>query len=306
MIHSLFLVWSKYDSNLFSIGWKSIYESTGMTVVKFNPILLETLQEQDNNMPVLFIGHGSPMNAIEDNEFTRGWEKVISTIQKPKAILVISAHWETKGTFITAMDTPKTIHDFGGFPKALYETRYPAIGSKWLAGEAKRIIAPIDVGFDNQWGLDHGSWSVLKHLYPNANIPVVQLSLDYTIDLRQHYELAKKLQGLRKKGVLIMGSGNMVHNFQYAQIKGDFNTHFGHDWAIEANEIFKKLITENDFRSLINFKNINTALDLSAPTLEHYLPMLYAIALRGDNENVTFFNDALVGGSFSMTSLKIS
>lgn len=221
-----------------------------MTTVSFNPVL-DKLNEQDEIMPAFFIGHGNPMNAIEDNEFTRGWKKAISTIAEPKAILIISAHWETKGTFVTAMDNPKTIHDFGGFPKALYDIHYPAKGSKWLVGEAKRIIAPINVGFDDTWGLDHGSWSVLKHIYPEANIPVVQLSIDNSIEFHQHYELAKKLYALRKKGVLIIGSGNMVHNFQYAQVKGDFNTHFGHDWAIEANETFKMLIAKNDYPSLI-------------------------------------------------------
>ena len=188
----------------------------------------------------------------------------------------------------------------------MFDTQYPAKGSKWLAEETQKIIDPTPVGLDEAWGLDHGAWSVLKHLYPNADIPVVQLSLNYTKGAEYHYNLAKQLQGLRKKGVLIIGSGNMVHNFQYAQFKGNFNAHFGHDWAIEANESFKKLIADNDFKSLINFNTYSTALKLSAPTPDHYLPMLYAIALRGQKENVSFFNDAVVGGSFSMTSVKIS
>lgn len=284
----------------------SVIGLAAMTTLASFKTVLDNLKEQDEKMPVLFIGHGSPMNAIEDNEFTRGWKELASTLPKPKAILMVSAHWETKGTFVTAMDKPKTIHDFGGFPKALFETQYKANGSKWLAEKTKKIIEPVNVGLDYLWGLDHGSWSVLKQLYPNADIPVVQLSLDYTKDTQYHYDLAKKLQSLRKKGVLIIGSGNMVHNFQYAQIKGDFNAHFGHDWAIEANEIFKKLIAENDFKSLIDFKNYSKALSLSVPTPEHYLPMLYAIALRENKENILFFNDALVGGSFSMTSLIIS
>jgi 4,5-DOPA dioxygenase extradiol len=264
-------------------------------------------KETEEKMPVLFVGHGSPMNAIEDNEYSRGWKNIAATIPQPRAILMISAHWETKGSFVTAMDRPKTIHDFGGFPQALFDVQYPAHGSQWLAAETRQTITTAPVGMDEAWGLDHGAWSVLMHLYPAATVPVVQLSLDYSRDAQYHYELAKELQSLRRKGVLIIGSGNMVHNFSYMSLKGnDFNAHYGHDWALEANESFKKLIAENDYRSLIGYKKYSRALELSAPTPEHYLPMLYAIALREKNEQVSFFNDALVAGSFSMTSLKIS
>jgi 4,5-DOPA dioxygenase extradiol len=267
--------------------------------------ITDMLKEEDIIMPVLFIGHGSPMNAIEDNEFSKGWREVAKTIPKPKAILCISAHWETNGTFVTAMEKPKTIHDFGGFPQALFDVQYPTNGSKWLAEATQAIISDTKVGLDEAWGLDHGAWSVLKHLYPEADIPVVQLSLDYNKDTLYHYNLAKQLQNLRKKGVLIIGSGNMVHNFQYARFSGDFNAHFGLNWAIEANETFKKLIQENDYKSLIHFEKYSSALKLSAPTPDHYLPMIYAIALRDKNENISYFNDAVVGGSFSMTSFKI-
>ncbi len=284
---------------------KSVIGLTAMTTLSSLKTITDDMQEQDEIMPVLFIGHGSPMNAIEDNEFSRGWRNIAANIPKPTAILMVSAHWETKGTFVTAMEKPKTIHDFGGFPKALFDAQYPANGSKWLADETKKIIESTPVGLDEAWGLDHGAWSVLKHLYPNADIPVVQLSLDYTKGAEYHYNLAQQLQGLRKKGVLIIGSGNMVHNFQYARFSGDFNAHFGHDWAIEANESFKKLITDNDFKSLINFEKYSTALKLSAPTPDHYLPMLYSIAWRGKKEDLSFFNDDIVGGSFSMTSVKI-
>ena len=284
---------------------KSLLSLTAMTTLSSFKNITDTLKEQDKLMPVLFIGHGSPMNAIEDNEFSKGWKAVAKTLPKPTAILCISAHWETNGTFVTAMENPKTIHDFGGFPQALFNVQYPAPGSKWLADQTKTTIIKTTIGLDDTWGFDHGSWSILKHLYPNANIPVAQLSLDYNKDAKYHYELAQELQALRKKGVLIIGSGNMVHNFSYAQVKGDFNTHFGLDWAIEANESFKKLITENDFKSLTNYKTYSKALQLSAPTPEHYLPMLYAMALRNKNETVSYFNDALVGGSFSMTSFKI-
>ncbi|MFP5040459.1 4,5-DOPA dioxygenase extradiol [Parasediminibacterium sp. JCM 36343] len=265
----------------------------------------DNLSEQDQEMPVLFIGHGSPMNAIEENEFSLGWKEVAKTIPKPKAILCISAHWETNGTFVTAMERPKTIHDFGGFPKALFDVNYPAPGSKWLAEETKQIVTTTKVGLSESWGLDHGSWSVLKHLYPAADVPVIELSLDYTKDTQYHYNLAKQLAGLRKKGVLIIGSGNMVHNFNFARFDTGGLSAFGLDWAIEANHDFKKLIMENDYQSLVNFKQYSKAFQLSAPTADHYLPMIYAIALRGKNEKVSFFNDKVVGGSFSMTSVKI-
>jgi 4,5-DOPA dioxygenase extradiol len=278
-----------------------------MTTLGSFKSLASEWKEQDEKMPVLFVGHGSPMNAIKDNEFSRGWRNIATTLPKPKAILVVSAHWETRGTYVTAMDKPKTIHDFGGFPQKLFAVQYPADGSKWLAGETKNIVKSTPVGLDEAWGLDHGAWSILEHLYPEANVPVVQLSLDYSRDARYHFDLARELHELRKKGVLIIGSGNMVHNFSYAQVPGgDFNAHFGHDWAIEANETFKKLIADNDTNSLIDYKKYSRALNLSAPTPEHYLPLLYALALKDKNENISFFNDALVAGSFSMTSLKIS
>jgi 4,5-DOPA dioxygenase extradiol len=267
--------------------------------------ITENFEEQDDKMPVLFIGHGSPMNAIEENEFTIAWRAVAKTIPKPKAILCISAHWETNGTYVTAMEKPKTIHDFGGFPKALFDTQYPALGSKWLANETKKIITSTHVGLDESWGLDHGSWSVLKQLYPAADVPVIEFSLDYTKDAQYHYELASQLTALRKKGVLIVGSGNMVHNFQYANFGATGLSQTALDWAIEANHDFKKLISENDYKSLVNYKKYSKAFQLAAPTPEHYLPMIYAIALRGNNEKVSYFNDEVVGGSFSMTSFKI-
>lgn len=278
---------------------------TAITTLGGFKTITDNLQEQDEQMPVLFIGHGSPMNAIEDNEFTTAWKTIAKTIPKPKAILCISAHWETNGTFVTAMEKPKTIHDFGGFPKALFDTEYPAPGSKWLADETKKIITSTKVGLDEAWGLDHGSWSVLKQLYPAADIPVIELSLDHTKDAQYHFDLAQQLAGLRKKGVLIVGSGNMVHNFSYANFNSTGLSPMALDWAIEANNNFKQLITDNDFKPLINYKNYSKAFQLSAPTPEHYLPMLYAVALRGKNEKVSFFNDKVVGASFSMTSLKI-
>jgi 4,5-DOPA dioxygenase extradiol len=284
---------------------KSTLALTAMTTLGNFKTITDNLKEQDEEMPALFIGHGSPMNAIEDNEFTTAWKSMGKTITKPKAILCVSAHWETRGTYVTAMEKPETIHDFGGFPKALFDVEYPAKGSKWLAEETRNSITSTDVQLTEHWGLDHGSWSVLKQLYPDADVPVIQLSLDATKDAQYHYDLAQQLAVLRKKGVLIVGSGNMVHNFQYAQFSAAGMSPNALDWAVEANENFKKLITANDAKSLINYKKHSRALQLSAPTPEHYLPMIYALALRGKEEKVSFFNDKVVGGSFSMTSFKI-
>lgn len=269
--------------------------------------ITEALPTQDEKLPALFIGHGSPMNAIEENEFTRGWKAVVSNISKPKAILCISAHWETRGTFVTAMENPKTIHDFGGFPQKLFDVQYPAKGSEWLAKEVQKEAKTTPVGLDHEhWGLDHGSWSILKQMYPEAEIPVVQLSLDYTKEANYHYHLAKELALLRKKGVLIIGSGNMVHNFQYARFSGDFNAHYGVDWALEANETLKNLMLDDNHKALIDYKHYSKALSLAAPTPEHYLPLLYTLALKEKDEKVNLFNDMVIGGSFSMTSILIT
>jgi len=253
-------------------------------------------------MPVLFLGHGSPMNAIETNEFSQIWQALGKTLPKPNAILCISAHWETKGTFVTAMEKPRTIHDFGGFPKALFDVQYPAPGSLELAEEAKRSITKTAVGFDEQWGLDHGAWSVIKNLYPNADVPVIEMSLDYTQSPQYHYDLAKELTSLRKKGVLIMGSGNMVHNLGILDWQ---KPNEGFDWAQEANATFKKLISDKDHSSLIHYTQLGRSVSLSVPTPEHYLPLLYTLALQEKNEPLTFFNDKTIMGSIAMTSLKI-
>jgi 4,5-DOPA dioxygenase extradiol len=256
-------------------------------------------------MPVLFLGHGSPMNAIEENEFVHGWREIGRTIPRPGAILCISAHWETRGTLVTAMDDPVTIHDFGGFPKALYDVQYPAPGSPGLAKEIKKIIKKTDVGLDEKWGLDHGCWSVVKHLYPEADVPVLQLSLDYNQAPRHHYELAKELAPLRSNGILIIGSGNIVHNL--AMVAWDkMNTDdYAYDWAMEAKEKMKKFILDDDHRSLIEYKSQGREFALSVPTPEHFLPLLYSLALKEENEQVILFNDRSVAGSLAMTSLKI-
>lgn len=255
-------------------------------------------------MPVLFLGHGSPMNAIGENEFIAGFRNIAKSIPKPNAILCISAHWETKGTFVTAMEHPTTIHDFGGFPKELFAVQYPAPGSPALARETKSLITKTEVGLDDKWGLDHGSWSVIKHLYPNADIPVIQMSIDYTQTPQYHYELAQQIKSLREKGVLIIGSGNMVHNLGMVSWK-QLNENVGFDWAIEANEKMKKFILSGDHNPLINFRSQGKAFDLSIPTPEHYLPLLYSLASQDEKDQVRLFNDKAVGGSLTMTSVII-
>ncbi len=256
-------------------------------------------------MPVMFLGHGSPMNAIEENEFVQGWRTMGKTIPKPTAILCISAHWETRGTFVTAMSQPKTIHDFGGFPQALFDVQYPAKGSPELAMQTKKMITKTEVGLDDQWGLDHGCWSVVKPMFPDADVPVIQMSIDHYQKPDYHYELAKQLAQLRHKGVLIIGSGNMVHNLGMVAWDKLNEPGFGFEWAIEANEKMKKFILDDNHQALINYSAQGKAFELSIPTPEHYIPLLYTLALKENNEKMHLFNDKLLGGSLTMTSLKI-
>jgi 4,5-DOPA dioxygenase extradiol len=262
---------------------------------------IAALYDNTEPMPVLFVGHGNPMNAITQNEFTDGWKNAGKLLPRPNAIICISAHWETKGTFLTAMDKPGTIHDFYGFPEELFKVEYNAPGSPYLAGETKKLIAKVPVELDNKWGLDHGCWSVVMHLFPGADIPVIELSLDYTKQPLWHFELAQELSFLRRKGILIIGSGNIVHNLKMIswQIKDGF------DWALEADQKFKNLIMNNEFNKLINYKNLGVEAQLAIPTPEHFLPLLYVLALKDENENISFFNDKTDLGSISMTSLLI-
>lgn len=263
------------------------------------------LNEADKLMPVLFIGHGSPMNAIEDNEFSQRWKKMGKEIPQPKAVVVISAHWLTKGTFVTAMNQPKTIHDFGGFPQALFDIQYPAPGNPELASEIQKMIVNPAVELDHDWGLDHGTWSVVKHMYPKADIPVLQLSIDYHKPAQYLYELAKQLLNLRKKGVLIIGSGNMVHNLRMIAWDKMNVDNFGYDWALEMNTIFKDKISNKDHQALFDYVKLSNAAKLAIPTPDHYYPLIYSLALQTDNDKVEFFNDKFVGGSLTMTSVKI-
>lgn len=273
-----------------------------MSSIKAFQNFTDTLSRQDHTMPLLFIGHGSPMNGIEDNEFSLKWEKLGKEIPLPTAVLCISAHWLTKGTLITAMEHPQTIHDFGGFPQALFDVQYPAPGDPALAKETASLIHKTSVGLDHEWGLDHGTWSIVKRMYPEANIPVLQLSIDYSKGPQYHYELARELEALRKKGVLIIGSGNMVHNLR---ILDWHRADSGYDWAVDINETFKKSILSGDHKTLINYEGLGQAGKLSIPTPEHYLPLLYILGLTNGKEKTTIFNDKLVMGSISMTSVRI-
>lgn len=265
----------------------------------------QELSEEDIKHPVLFIGHGSPMNGIEDNEFSQNWAKMGKEIPKPKAVLVISAHWLTRGTHITAMNNPKTIHDFGGFPQALFDVQYPAKGNPELAEATAKLIHSTDVGLDHGWGLDHGTWTVVRHMYPDADIPVLQLSIDYGKPAQYHYDLANQIASLRKKGVLIIGSGNMIHNLRMVAWNKLQEPEYGFNWAIEMNQVFKDKIENRDHKALIDYENLNKASKLAIPTPDHYYPLLYSLALQDNQENTTFFNDKLVGGSLNMTSVKI-
>ncbi len=256
-------------------------------------------------MPVLFLGHGSPMNAIEENEFVRGWREAGKTIPRPNAILCVSAHWETRGTYVTAMKRPRTIHDFGGFPEALFQVQYPASGSPVLAEETRRLITKTAVALDDQWGLDHGAWSVIKHLYPAADVPVIEMSLDYSRTPQFHYDLARELEPLRRKGILIIGSGNMVHNLRLVAWDKFQLDDYGYDWAVEAASDMKKYILGGDDDALIHYTARGKAFSLAIPTPEHYLPLLYVLALRQEHEPVALFNDKAVAGSLSMACVRV-
>jgi 4,5-DOPA dioxygenase extradiol len=256
--------------------------------------------DSETRLPALFVGHGSPMNAIEDNEFSRAWMEAGRALPRPKAILCISAHWETVGTHVTAMEQPKTIHDFYGFPQPLYEMSYPSPGSPGLARLIQETVRKTEVRLDSEWGLDHGAWSVLCRMFPQADIPIVQLSLDRTRELAFHYALGKELRPLRDKGVLIVGSGNIVHNLRMMAWQDQ-----AYGWAIEFDASMKQLILSGDHDSIIHYLQLGQAARLSVPTNEHFLPLLYTLALQDQNDAVEFFADRVTFGSISMRSLKI-
>ncbi len=251
--------------------------------------------------PIIFVGHGNPMYAIEKNDYSDTWRSLGETLPKPRAILCISAHWETHGIKVTAMPQPKTIHDFGGFPQALFDVQYPAKGSPELASEIIQRIKSHPIELDMHWGLDHGCWSVLRCMYPQADVPIVQLSLDRTISSAAHYAFAKDLLFLRTQGVMIVGSGNMVHNLRLVE----WENKGGAAWAISANDILKELIVEDNHPALIDYINLGKDVQLAINSAEHYLPMLYILALKQAEETISFFNDSLEMGSLSMTSFFI-
>lgn len=255
-------------------------------------------------MPVLFMGHGSPMNALEDNEFTSGWERIASQLPRPKAILCVSAHWLTKGTFVTGMASPQTIHDFGGFPPELFAVRYPAPGDPALAESVRKTVKATGVLADQEWGLDHGAWSVIMRMYPKADVPVVQLSMDYHRPAAWHYDLGRELAPLREKGILILASGNIVHNLRRVAFDR-MGENFGFDWALEAQAKMNQLIKARDHKALIDYASLGEAVKLAVPTPDHYYPLLYALGLREKGDDVQLFNDKAVAGSLTMTSLRI-
>mgnify|MGYP006277606829 CR=1 FL=1 len=252
-------------------------------------------------MPVLFMGHGSPMNAVEDNEFSRSWVKMGKELPKPKAILAVSAHWETFGTQLTAMEQPQTIHDFGGFPKVLYDMQYPAKGSPDLVKTIRNLIKKMPITEDTSWGLDHGAWSVLCRLFPQANVPVVQISLDRQKNPMQHYQLGQALRELREEGVLIVSSGNVVHNLRTVIFDDDQR----YPWAESFDAKVRDWILTDDHEPLIHYEKHGTEAALSINSAEHYLPLLYTLGLKDGNEKIEFFADKVTYGSLSMRSVRI-
>jgi 4,5-DOPA dioxygenase extradiol len=256
-----------------------------------------------NPMPVIFFGHGNPMNALLQNAFTDGWAAIGASIPQPTAILCVSAHWYLPGTAVTAMPSPPTIHDFGGFPRELFEVEYPAPGSPNTAVRVQELLAPAPVALDSNWGLDHGTWSVLRHVFPEADVPVLQLSIDETRPPEFHYELAKRLQPLRDEGILIIGSGNIVHNLHaYAWGKHEVEPF---DWAVRFEKLARELLIKGDHGPLVGYEHLGSDALLSAPTPDHYLPLLYVVALQRAQEQVSFPVEGFDGGSISMLTVRI-
>lgn len=256
-----------------------------------------------DKMPAIFFGHGNPLNAVQENAYTRGWEAVGRSIPAPRAIVAISAHWYTRGTQVTAMGAPRTIHDFGGFPQALYEVQYPAPGDPVLAHQLQKLLRPLEVGLDAEWGLDHGTWSVLRHVFPLADVPIVQLSIDRKQAPAFHYELGRRLAPLRHDGVLVIGSGNLVHNLHtYAWGRHPVAPF---DWAQRFEARARELLLAVEHEPLINYESLGPDALLSVPTPEHYLPLLYVLGLRAEGEPVSFPVEGIEGGSVSMLSVQI-
>lgn len=261
--------------------------------------MISTEPETPTLMPAFFIGHGSPMNAIEDNEFSQAWAAVGASLPRPEAILCISAHWQTIGTAVTAMEQPKTIHDFYGFPQSLFDVQYPAPGSPELANLVQGTIRSTPVQLDHKWGLDHGAWSVLCRMFPSADIPVVQLSLDQHKAPEFHYNLGKELRALRQQGVLIVASGNIVHNLRMLAWQDE-----AYDWAVEFDQQVKHAILANDLHTVIHFDQLGDLARLAVPSDEHFLPLLYVLACQ-ENEAVSFLTEKVTLGAISMRSVRV-
>jgi 4,5-DOPA dioxygenase extradiol len=256
-----------------------------------------------NPMPAIFFGHGNPLNALASNPWTEGWAALGASVPRPRAVLAISAHWYLPATLVTAMPAPRTIHDFGGFPRELYEVRYPAPGDEELAQRVQSLLAPVSVGLDDRWGLDHGTWSVLCHVFPDADVPVVQLSIDETQPASYHYEIGQRLGPLRDEGVLIMGSGNLIHNLHaYAWGRHPVEPL---DWAVRFEEHARELMLAGHHEPLVNYESLGRDAALSAPTPDHYLPLLYVLALRREGDAVSFPVEGFDGGSISMLTVRI-
>lgn len=254
-------------------------------------------------MPAVFFGHGNPMNALQSNGWTEGWRAIGDSIPKPRAILMVSAHWYIDDSAVTAMEEPRTIHDFGGFPRELYECRYAAPGDRVLAGRVRELLAPTPVRLADDWGLDHGTWSVLRHAYPDADVPVVQLSLDETLPPAAHYELAGRLAPLRSGGILIAGSGNLVHNLHAY----GWGRHVPepYEWASAFERRARELLVAGDHAPLIEYESLGRDAAMSIPTPEHYLPLLYVLAQRQADDEITFPVEGVDGGSVSMLAVRV-
>jgi 4,5-DOPA dioxygenase extradiol len=256
----------------------------------------------NSRMPVVFFGHGSPMNAIEPSPYSDAWRRIGASVPRPRAILCVSAHWYTRGTGVTAMARPRTIHDFYGFPQALFDAQYPAPGDPALARRVREILAPLDVRLDDEWGLDHGAWSVLLHAFPDADVPVVQLGIDATQAPRFHYDLGRRLAPLRDEGVLVCGSGNVVHNLPMMRRSAGAGPY---DWAVQFNDRVRSLLAAGDHAPLVDYASMGEEARLSIPTPEHYLPLLYCIALQSPGEKLAFAVDGIDIGSVGMLSVVI-
>jgi 4,5-DOPA dioxygenase extradiol len=258
-------------------------------------------QKSSGNMPVLFIGHGSPMNVVMDNDFTRSLRSRGAMLPRPNSILVISAHWLAKASLVTCMKNPEQIYDFFGFPPELYQVRYPCAGEPVAAQRVARLTGYM-VNCSAEWGLDHASWAVLKHLYPEADVPVIEMSLNYMMDPDYHYNLGKRLRALRSEGVLIIGSGNMVHNLQLMEYDMEARPY---EWAVEIDETLKSLILNGEHGRLVNYEKLGNHIAMAVPAGDHYLPMLYALGLQEKDDEITFIHEGIQNGSISMRSFMI-